>query len=81
MSTELLKPAQVAKRLGVSRSWLYDAGKVGMIPSVRLGGPDGPLRFVAEDLDAWLEDARGAPIRATRDGSKYADARDARSSL
>jgi excisionase family DNA binding protein len=57
---DLLKPAEVARRLGVSRSWVYDAAKEGRIPSVRLGGPDGPLRFIAADLDAWLERMRRA---------------------
>lgn len=46
------------QRLGVSRSWLYQAAKDGRIPSVRLGGPDGPLRFHAADIDAWLDRAR-----------------------
>ena len=44
--------------LGVSRSWLYAAAADGRIPSVRLGGPQGPLRFVAGDIEAWLEQAR-----------------------
>jgi excisionase family DNA binding protein len=57
---DLLKPSEVARRLGVSRSWLYSAAKEGRIPSVRLGGPDGPLRFVAGDLEAWLDRARRA---------------------
>lgn len=56
----LLKPGEVAHSLGVSRSWLYDAAKAGRIPSVRLGGPEGPLRFVEADLVAWLERARAA---------------------
>jgi excisionase family DNA binding protein len=56
----LLKPTEVARRLGVSRTWLYTAAKDGRIPSVRIGGPDGPLRFVPEDLDAWLDEARAA---------------------
>ena len=56
----LLKPAEVAGRLGVSRSWLYEAAKQGRIPSVRLGGPDGPLRFVEDDLAAWIDAARAA---------------------
>jgi excisionase family DNA binding protein len=56
--TELLKPTEVARMLGVSRTWLYDAAKDGRIPSVRLGGPEGPLRFIQEDLDDWLERAR-----------------------
>jgi|SRR5271165_1330275 len=55
---KLLKPTEVADRLSVSRAWVYDAAKVGRIPAIRIGGEDGPLRFVAEDLDAWLADAR-----------------------
>ncbi len=58
MAPVLLKPSEVTVRLGVSRSWLYEAGKAGRIPCLRLGGPDGPLRFVESDLVAWLEDAR-----------------------
>jgi excisionase family DNA binding protein len=50
----------VARRLGVSRTWLYAAAKDGRIPSIRIGGPDGPLRFVPADLDVWLDQARGA---------------------
>jgi excisionase family DNA binding protein len=58
--TVLLKPADVAARLAVSRTWLYDAAKTGRIPSIRIGGEDGPLRFVPEDIDRWLRDARSA---------------------
>jgi excisionase family DNA binding protein len=57
---DLLKPTEVAARLRVSRSWVYEAAQNGRIPSVRLGGPDGPLRFLPEDVDAWLERARRA---------------------
>jgi excisionase family DNA binding protein len=56
----LLKPTEVARRLGVSRTWLYAAAKDGRIPSIRIGGPEGPLRFVPADLDAWIDQARGA---------------------
>jgi excisionase family DNA binding protein len=58
LDTELLKPTEVAARLGVSRSWIYEAARTGRIPCVRLGGPDGPLRFLREDVEAWLELAR-----------------------
>jgi excisionase family DNA binding protein len=58
MEDDLLKPSAVARRLAVSRSWLYDAAKTGRIPSIRIGGQDGPLRFVPEDIDRWIEDAR-----------------------
>lgn len=57
---DLLKPTEVAQRLGVSRSWLYAAAADGRIPAVRLGGPDGPLRFVPADLEGWIDQARGA---------------------
>ena len=58
--TDLLKPGEVARRLQVSRTWVYDAAKAGRIPSVRLGGADGPVRFVEEDIERWLERARQA---------------------
>ena len=57
---ELLKPSDVAARLGVSRTWLYDAARAGRIPSIRIGGGEGPLRFIPEDVERWLEDARTA---------------------
>src|SRR3954467_11797530 len=58
LDDDLLKPTDLARRLRVSRSWVYDAAKAGRIPCVRLGGPDGPLRFVRGDLEHWLENAR-----------------------
>ena len=56
----LLKPTEVAERLAVSRAWVYEAAKVGRIPAVRIGGDDGPLRFVAEDVERWLDEARAS---------------------
>ena len=57
---DLLKPGSVADMLGVSRSWVYAAAADGRIPSLRLGGPEGPLRFVAADIEEWLAAARAA---------------------
>ena len=57
---DLLKPSDVATRLRVSRTWLYDAAKEGRIPSIRIGGETGPLRFVPEDIERWVNDARAA---------------------
>ena len=54
----LLRPSEVTELLGVSRTWLYAAAKDGRVPCVRLGGPDGPVRFVRSDLAAWLDRAR-----------------------
>ena len=58
---QLLRPAEVVDLLGVSRSWLYDAAKTGRIPCVRLGGADGPVRFRARELEAWIERSRVSP--------------------
>jgi excisionase family DNA binding protein len=68
---DLLKPAEVAARLGVSRTWLYEAARAGRIPSIRIGGREGPLRFVPEDLQRWIDEARaewlpGSPACPTR---------------
>src|SRR3954452_6677850 len=57
---ELLKPADVCAQLKVSRAWLYRAAADGRIPSLRLGGPDGPLRFEPLELAAWIERSRAA---------------------
>ena len=58
--TGLLRPGDVAKDLAVSRTWVYDAANAGRIPSIRIGGEQGPLRFVPEDLDRWIDEARKA---------------------
>ena len=58
----LLKPSDVVQILGVSRSWLYDAAKSGRIPCVRLGGHDGPVRFRADEIAAWVEASRVMPV-------------------
>jgi excisionase family DNA binding protein len=63
----LLKPTDVARQLTVSRAWVYEATKDGRVPSVRIGGSDGPLRLVPEDLDRWMQEAReGLTPRASR---------------
>ena len=56
----LMKPAEVCRLLAVSRTWVYAAAAEGRIPSVRLGGPEGPLRFIRGDVEAWLEEQRAA---------------------
>lgn len=59
---ELLRPSDLARQLGVSRAWIYEAARTGRIPSVRIGGKiggkGGPLRFVPEDVERWLDEAR-----------------------
>lgn len=68
---DLLRPSDIVRRLGTSRSWVYQAAKNGDIPAIRLAGEDGPLRFVEQDVESWIEDARarwrpGRPAVATR---------------
>jgi excisionase family DNA binding protein len=58
----LLKPSEVVELLGVSRSWLYDAANSGRIPCIRLGSPDGPVRFRLRELAAWIEQGRVIPL-------------------
>jgi predicted DNA-binding transcriptional regulator AlpA len=64
----LLKPTALAAQLGVSRAWLYEAAKTGRIPSIHIGGEHGPLRFVPEDIQRWIDDARAewVPGRSAR---------------
>src|SRR4051794_29721779 len=66
----LLKPAEVIELLGVSRSWLYDAANSGRIPCVRLGSPDGPVRFRPRELEAWIEQGRVVPPQERRAGRR-----------
>lgn len=66
----------MAARLGVSRTWLYDAARDGRIPSIRIGGREGPLRFVPEDLERWLDDARAQWTPGQRRGAVRPSVRD-----
>ena len=73
--TCLLRPAEVAEMLGVSRSWLYEAAKSGRIPCVRLGGADGPIRFQHHELEAWITAGRVVEPRvADQAGERPANA-------
>jgi len=55
---ELLTATEAMQLLRVSRTWLYEAASDGRIPSIRLGGAGGPVRFVRSDLLAQIEQAR-----------------------
>jgi excisionase family DNA binding protein len=52
MSTRLLTAAEVAERLGVPRSWVYEQSRRGLIPTVALGRY---RRFRAEAIAAFVE--------------------------
>jgi len=58
LESELLRPAEVLRILKVSKTWLYDAAMDGRIACVRLGGPDGPLRFERAVIEALIRDSR-----------------------
>jgi excisionase family DNA binding protein len=62
----LLRPTEVAHQLAVSRAWVYEAARTGRIPSVRLGGDDGPLRFIAGDIERWLAESRAGWLPGRR---------------
>jgi excisionase family DNA binding protein len=53
----LLTASQVARRLSVSRNWVYQAVEDGRFPYRRLC-PGGPIRFVASEMDEWLDAQR-----------------------
>jgi excisionase family DNA binding protein len=57
-SDGLLRPTEVAHRLKVSRTWVYDAAKSGRLPCLRLGGAGGPLRFDHSEIERFLSDSR-----------------------
>jgi excisionase family DNA binding protein len=65
---DLLRPAEVAQMLGVSRSWLYAAVQSGRIPALRLGGADGPVRFRPRELDDWIAESRVVPLPVSQRG-------------
>lgn len=56
--TSLLTPAEVARRLGVSRNTIYKRIHLGEIPAVRLAsGGRGLLRIPEAELARWLYSA------------------------
>lgn len=59
----MLRPAEVAEAIGVSRSKAYELIAAGAIPSVRLDG--GSVRVPVVALTAWIEAelAKGAAAR------------------
>jgi excisionase family DNA binding protein len=54
---ELMRPVDVQRLLNVSRNWVYTAAREGLLPSLRLG-PQGPVRFLRADIEAFIEAAR-----------------------
>jgi excisionase family DNA binding protein len=54
-----LNVAQLADRLGISRSTAYKLIWNGELPAVQLGGPGHSLRIDEAELEQWLRGASG----------------------
>jgi excisionase family DNA binding protein len=61
MEGGLLTAEQVARRLGVPKSWVYEQSRRGHIPTVNLGRY---RRYRAEAISQWIE-AREAAGRSS----------------
>jgi hypothetical protein len=61
----------------VSRSWVYEAANAGRIPFVRIGGENGPLRFVPEDIDAWVAESRANWTPGARPDARHQESAEA----
>jgi excisionase family DNA binding protein len=63
MTQSLLTAEQVARVLGVPRSWVYEQSRAGRIPTVRLGRY---RRYRREAIEAWLEELEAEQVNGTR---------------
>jgi excisionase family DNA binding protein len=52
---ELQSPAEVARRLGMSRSNVYHLATVGALPSIKFGKA---VRFEPKEVDAFIREHR-----------------------
>lgn len=57
--------ADVAERLNVARSTVYDLVQDGLLECYRIGTGRGTLRFTDEQITDYLERARSRPIGET----------------
>lgn len=53
----LITSAELAKRLGVSVSWIVRRQKDGRIPAYKLG-TGGPARYRWSEIEEWLNESR-----------------------
>jgi excisionase family DNA binding protein len=61
MNDRLLTAEQVADKLGVPKSWVYEQSRRGEIPTVTLGRY---RRFRLEAIEAWIERLECCDARA-----------------
>jgi excisionase family DNA binding protein len=57
MSDQLRDAGHVANRLGVPKTWVYEAARRGLLPFVQCGRY---VRFDDDDIDSWIEEQRAA---------------------
>ena len=61
MSDKLLTAEDVAEKLGVPKSWVYEQSRLGRIPTVTLGRY---RRYRREAIDEWVREMeRGNAMR------------------
>jgi excisionase family DNA binding protein len=58
---DLWTVADVARLLRLKKSWVYEHVNNGTLPHLRLGG--GPVRFVPDDVRAWVARQRSQPAK------------------
>jgi len=51
----MLRPAEAAELIGMSRAKVYELIARGAIPSIRVGGPNGPTRVPVGALKTWID--------------------------
>jgi excisionase family DNA binding protein len=60
MAHSLLTAGQVAERLGVPKTWVYEQSRKGRIPTVTLGRY---RRYRAEAIERWVEQLEAKEVR------------------
>jgi excisionase family DNA binding protein len=68
VSDRLLTARELADRLGVSAGALLRWTRAGQVPAVKL--PSGAVRYVPEQIDAWLEERQTAITRVALTGTR-----------
>jgi excisionase family DNA binding protein len=64
--SRLLGAKEVASLLGITQNRLYDLGRRGLIPTVRIGKQ---VRYPEDKLLAWIEQG-GIPLPGPRDAGR-----------
>ncbi len=65
---KLLRPKEAATLIGLTTNTIRAYVRQGKIPCVRLGGPNGPIRFDLRELHAWINQNRQCGDSVHSDG-------------